>query len=641
MSQKIKKNIVKGHLRGILDENTTVNDEARTVELIWSTGFKGMRSGWDGNYLEELSMKPEHVDMSRLTSGAPLLDSHKSWELKDVIGVVERAWLENGVGKAVVRFSSDPEADKIFQKVKEKVLRNVSIGYQVRKYEDVTQKGENVPTFRATSWMPMEISIVPVGFDPHAQVRSQQEETFEVEIESTVEAEPQETKPEDSNTSLNEPTAQPNPEPEAQRNQTMTDAEKKALEAAKAAEKQRQLEIRQAVRKAKLDEKFADELCNEDITVEQAAIRILDKVTSTQETIQTSVRVEVSGDNQSKRRENLEEAMLHRIDSKNFKMTDGAREFHGKSLLRAIETIVPRYSMESDSQYAKRAMASSDLPQALANVAEKGLQKAYELQPRTSSLWTRSDTLRNYKQFSQVKAGDFGNLAERAEGANFAEATFTDEQEVVTLKDYGIIHAFSSQMLVNDDLGVIARLATQGGVAASRLENKLAYDALKTNKTMSDGVALYDATHGNLGTAGAIEEASVSEAYKLMRKQSSVDGRDKLNLTPKYFVCGPDQEVAARKFFASIMPNETSNVNIWSGSMQIIVDAELTGNQYYFLADPSVIDTVVLYRLAGQESPQVESRIKFENNNLELKVAHACAAEPMDWRGIVKNAGQV
>lgn len=613
-----------GHLRSLINETPTINDETRTVELTWSTGFKGMRSGWDGPYYEELSMSPDHVDMSRLQTGAPLLASHDSQSLDSVIGVVERAWLEGDQGKALVRFSSDPTADKIYQKVKEKILRNVSVGYQVRKYEDVSQKGDKTPTYRATDWQPHEISIVPIGFDPNAQVRTNQI-INDVEIINTLTSDAPEG--DQKGTAMNED----------QKRELEIAAQKKAEQEAK----QRVLEITDAVRKSGLDNSLALELISQDITSDKARQIVLEKLAEKQtKPVQSaSPSVEVGTVNAEARQRGFEDAMLYQIDRRNFKVTEESKPFLGKSLLRAVEGIVPRYTMESDVSYSKRAMSSSDLPKALANLAEKGLQKQYELQPRTFELWSRPETLRNYKEFSQVKSGDYSSLIERPEGEEFQHGSIGEANEVAQIKDYGKIHAFTSQMLVNDDLSVLNRIASGGGVAVSRLENRLAYAALTTNKKMKDNVDLYHSTHGNLGTAGAISATSVAEAYKLMRKQTSTDGLDPLNLAPKFFVCGPDKEAEARQFFAAINAQQTSNVNIYSGSMSVIVDAQITGNQYYFLADPNVVDTIVCYRLEGQEQPSIESRVQFETNSLQLKIAHAFAAAPMDWRGIVKNAG--
>lgn len=630
MSKFIKKQINKGHLRSVIGDVPSESEDNRIIELTWTTGSKGLRSGWDGQYYEELSMDPKHVNMTRLQTGAPLLAAHNSHDLSAVIGVVERAWLEGNTGKALVRFSTDPDADKIYQKVKEKVLRNVSIGYQVRKYEDVSEKGDAVRTYRATNWEPHEISIVPIGFDPEAQIRSQENISTEVEIEVSS----------DEETIIEETSV-------------MTEEEKRALEAAakKQAvldEQKRQNEIRSLVRKANLGEPYADELLNTDgMTVDQARALVLERVIAAQaEAPKAPTKLEVTKDEGDKKRQGFEESILHRIDGVNFQVTDQAKQFAGKRLLRSLEEIFPRQMFESDSQYAIRAMGSSDLPLLLANVAHKSLQKRYELAPRTATKWTKQATLSDYKEHSQYRMGDFASLLKRQENGEYKQASVGEEKEIVQLEDYGRMYEFTAKMLVNDDLKALQILASESGVAAARLENKLCYDVLAyaagVGPTMGDNKALFDATaHNNLAASGAaISETTIGAMWKNMRQQETVDGEDKLNLTPSIFLCGPAQEIAARKFFSAVAATQTSDVNIFQNSMEIIVDAAISGNEYYAIASPSLIDTVTLFKLEGQEGPQVSSRVKFETDALQLKVSHTAAAKPIDYRGIQKNQGQ-
>ncbi len=54
----------------------TADAEARTVEVVWSTGAAVRRRDlWTGKRYEEvLSLDPAHVDLSRLNNGAPLLN---------------------------------------------------------------------------------------------------------------------------------------------------------------------------------------------------------------------------------------------------------------------------------------------------------------------------------------------------------------------------------------------------------------------------------------------------------------------------------------------------------------------------------------------------------------------------------------
>lgn len=153
---------------------TSVNESARTAELTWSTGATVKRFDWESGRTvnETLDLSPGAVDLKRLNSGAPLLDSHRADDLGRVIGVVESAWIANGEGRATVRFAEGAEVESIFRKVANRILRNISVGYLVREFRDMTKAGETVKSLLATSWEPVEISLVAVGADPGAIIRS-------------------------------------------------------------------------------------------------------------------------------------------------------------------------------------------------------------------------------------------------------------------------------------------------------------------------------------------------------------------------------------------------------------------------------------------------------------------------------------
>ena len=629
---KIKKMLPMNQLRAVISDSS-FNEEDRTVEIVWTTGAKGLRYGWDGRYYEELEVSERAVDMSRLSDGAPFLAVHNDRSLDAVVGVVERAWLEDGQGKAIVRFAKDEISERIFQKVKDRILRNISVGYRVDEYTDVTREGEEIPTYRATRWQPMELSLVPIGFDAGAKIRSQENQP---ENEVTIITRSVELTKE--NNLMGKEEKDLSSQPQQQAAAPAIDIEALKREAAEQ-ERQRVLEIKKAVRDAGLDEKLADEYITRGISSEQAKVNIemFAKYAAAPQ-VDSTVRVQTGVDERDKKRDAIVEAILYRIDSQNFKPSQG-NPYLGMSLLRMMEEFHPnRYGM-TDAMLARNAMSSSDLPYILSNVAEKAAQKKYELQPRTWSRWAKTATLRNYKTKDLVRSGDFASLQERKENGEFKRGSFGEEREQVQLKDHGIIMPFTRQMLINDDLGEIAKVTAQAGVAASRLENRLVYEQLKNNPTMGDGVALFHSSHGNLGTPDDIDDTSIGEAFKLMRKQQTVDKLDYLNLTPKYFICGPENEQKARKFLASITPTKTSDVNLFTGSMELIVDAEITDKSFYFAADPNLIDTVILYHLEGEEKPRVETRVDFETEAVEIKCAHAAAAKAVDWRGLVKNAG--
>ena len=159
--------------------------EDRTATLTWYTGT-AVRS-FDGRAAYEMrfSMEPTSIRMGRMASGsAPLLNSHRDYTVDDVIGVITKSWVENGIGKATVRFSKRAEVDPIWQDVQDGILRNASMGVAIHAIEDVTPKDASLRQVLVTDWEPEEVSLVPIGADPGAGFRFQrasgpQEETME------------------------------------------------------------------------------------------------------------------------------------------------------------------------------------------------------------------------------------------------------------------------------------------------------------------------------------------------------------------------------------------------------------------------------------------------------------------------------
>lgn len=154
----------------------SVDAETRTVTVNFYTGAVVDRYNfWTGEeWRLQLSTDPAHVDLSTLKTGrAPFLDGHMSWGgVRSTLGVVESAWLTDSGGMAKIRFSERPDVQGIFEDVKSGILRNVSVGAKINELKDITPKGEKIKTMLAVDWSPDEISLVPIGADPDAQVLS-------------------------------------------------------------------------------------------------------------------------------------------------------------------------------------------------------------------------------------------------------------------------------------------------------------------------------------------------------------------------------------------------------------------------------------------------------------------------------------
>lgn len=151
----------------------TLDKKARTFDVVWTTGAEvHRRDWWSGErWIEALEVSAKAIRLDRLNSGrANVLNNHATWSLDSVIGVVDRAWIEKGEGKATVRMSGRDEVAGLVEDIAGGIIRNISCGYITHTMTEEVRDG--VKLRRATDWEPVEISFVAVPADPDAGMRS-------------------------------------------------------------------------------------------------------------------------------------------------------------------------------------------------------------------------------------------------------------------------------------------------------------------------------------------------------------------------------------------------------------------------------------------------------------------------------------
>lgn len=151
------------------------DEETNQIDVIWTTGATVRRRTWDdGDYDEELVVRPEAVRLDRLNAGAPLLNTHWNFDIRDVIGSVVpgSAKIARGLGTARVQISRREDVAGIVQDIRDGVIRSISVGYKIHAIEKKARK-DKVPLHRVIDWEPMEISAVPIPADAGAHVRAE------------------------------------------------------------------------------------------------------------------------------------------------------------------------------------------------------------------------------------------------------------------------------------------------------------------------------------------------------------------------------------------------------------------------------------------------------------------------------------
>lgn len=629
----------------------TANMDARTVEMVWSSGAAvRRRDRMTGEaYDEVLVLDTGACDLSRLNGGAPFLNAHGAWDLSSVIGVVERAWIADGPhgpeGRAVVRFSDRADVEPIWRDVAAGIVRNVSVGYAVRSYE--ISDGD-VPMWRATAWQPLELSAVPVGADPGAGFRSaapthpcqlvrHQEDTMSDDAPATDQPEP-------------EPAAAPPPTAPAPPDPSVV------AERAVATERARIAGIYDAQGKLGVTRTVADGLVTRGVALDDARRVLIDEAAKadatreTRATMPTGMTIPGGQDETVTRRSAIEGALLHRFNPTANGLEGPAGEWRGLTLLEMARAVLDaegeRTRGLTRDEVATRALhAGSDFPRILAGVAGKTLRQAYEAAPRTFQPFCRQVTSPDFKDVHRVQLGEAPSLIEVKENGEISRGTIGEGEETYRLKPYGRIFGVTRQALINDDLGAFTRVPQMFGNAAARLEGDIVWGIFIANARMADGTALFHVNHKNVAAAGSkLSVDSIGKGRTNLARQTGLDGKTVLNIRPSFLIVPASLELAAEQLIAvNLVPARSMDaVPASIRTLAVIAEPRLDDAStiaWYLAADPAQIDTIEYAYLEGQIGVHIETRMGFDVDGIEIKARHDFAAKAIDWRGMYRDPG--
>jgi len=595
----------------------SVNTDARTVDVIWSTGAPVKRRDFDGNYVERLSLDAGSVDLSRLI-GASVLDAHRQTAVRDVLGTVRDAAVTGKEGTATIQFSARPEVEPIWQDVTAGILRHISVGYSVEEWADSLEDGTRVRT--ATRWTPHEISLVPSPADPGATVRMEENNM-----------EHQNTAPEDTQA------------------QTTNDNAGADVIQTRATIN---TEIRSIANVAGLDQSFVDGLIDRQADADEARRAAFDELAKRGggdiRTEQTRVEIIDSHDDPEVRARQMGEALYSRINP-GHELSEAARRYaYATPVDMAKELLTLRGGQVtglSPASIITRALhTTSDFPIILGDTVGRTLRDAYQTAPSGIRRLGRQTTAKDFRSINKLMLGEAPMLEKLNEHGEIKAGTMTEAKEAYKVETWARKIGITRQVLVNDDLGAFSDLARRMGQAAAETEARVLVDLLESNTgngpKMDDTKALFHVDHGNkAGTGAVISDATLSAARLALRTQKGLSG-EPIRVTPKYLLVPPALETEAEKWLASVAAAKAADVNPFSGSLSLVIEPRLaSATRWYITADPSEIDGLEFSYLAGGEGPQVESKSGWDVDGVEIRVILDYGAGFVDHRGWFANAG--
>jgi hypothetical protein len=590
---------------------------ARTVDVTWSTGAPVQRRDWATGrpFLEVLAMDPGTVDLSRLNAGAPVLNTHGSYELADQIGVVESAAIEGGQGRATLRLSERDDVAGIVADIAAGVIRNVSVGYVVDEWL-VTPATDTAPETRtATRWTPYEISFVPIPADAGAQVRAGHI--------------PQEDHP-------------------------MPDS----LPAATAATID---QLDAVARSCGLGADWTLAQLRAGATEHQARADGMLRYQQAAPAPVPAARAFIGG-GQDHRQAGMRAAMVDALAARmsGTQPTADAAPFMRLGLLDMLRADQEARGMNtrqaSPEELIRREFGgthtTSDFPNLLQGTGQRFLLMHYaRAQSPLRSVLSRVRTVSDFRDIHILRAGEAPILDKVAEGGEITHGTTQEGAETYKVATYAKIFSMSREAMINDDLQGFADFLSLMAAGAAETEARILVALLTANSgaggNLADGNPVFHSSRANVLTGGssaltadASGIAALGSARALMRKTTALDTLTPIAANPAFLLVSPDTETAADQVTTAITPRGVADANPFGGTITKLVEPRLSGKPWFLFADPLMAPVIeVAYLDASGPGPMLNSELGFDVLGIKFRAVLDFGAGLVGWRGAVRSAG--
>jgi ATP-dependent protease ClpP protease subunit len=404
----------------------------------------------------------------------------------------------------------------------------------------------------------------------------------------------------------------------------------------------------------------SDCLADPRMTIEAAQNRLLVHVGAAGQPLNGGYRVEAGADERDGERARIVDAMLARAGVITGAAAEAARQdnpFARATLLHIAEHTLIRAGINTRSlgrdEIAQRVLAmqgTSDFPVLMENVLNRMLIGGYNLQAFTWSRFCSVGTLSDYRPHNRYHLSSFSDLKEVNEHGEYENGVLGDAaKETIQGKRKGRILQLTPEVIVNDDLGGLQRIASALGQAAGRTIEKDVYALLALNAglgpTMNDGKTLFHADHGNIAAVAAVPSvASFDASRQQMGNQKDPAGNDFLDITPAIWLGplslgGSARAVNAAEYDDDSQKNQRKP-NISRGMYRDVVDSpRLSGTAWYSFADPNIEPVIEVAFLDGIREPRLEQETNFRTDGLSWKATHRYGTAGVGYRGATRNAG--
>ena len=589
----------------------TVSARAVTLGAPIDMGARTAPDGSAGPWA--LQLDPAGLIADRFT-GAPVLTQHGSTEVLDQVGVVLSHRIEADGLVVVVQFGERDLAAQIFTDVSAGVLRAVSIGLNLLTYELAADMppaegspGTNSPDlgdprlFIATSWQPIELTIVSIGADPSALFLAY--------------APPAGVAP-----------------------------DREFLAALHARAVAADINPEEILTMTEVPMPSRQELNNR---LQTAVAAQFPPIFAGMSNGQADPRVS--------KIDRMADALASR--AMGAKPSASARDFMGLSVVEMARICLQdsgakfsRFDFNNPARVIELSHSTSDFPLLTQSVAQRLLIMGYERAPAAikSVAALRSD-IRDFRDVTAIRFGGVGRLTLTPEAGSVVGATVVEAGESYHVRTYARRFVISREAMTNDDLSAFTEASIFGGAAAeteaAELVAMLAANS-GAGPTMRDTLPLFRTAANNLafsgaggGSVAALDVTNVASAVALMRRHTDPAG-NLVAAQPDILLVGASRELAARQLLSAVTAGTLANVNPYTAAFTLVVEPRITGTEWYLFSDPDRVRVLELGTLAGTNgAPKVEVFTEAATLGLTFRVVHDFGIGVVGRAGCWKNPG--
>ncbi|MBI1386287.1 MAG: hypothetical protein GC150_15380 [Rhizobiales bacterium] len=300
--------------------------------------------------------------------------------------------------------------------------------------------------------------------------------------------------------------------------------------------------------------------------------------------------------------------------------------------------------VEFDEARFNEAIGSSTFGSVLGNSIHRRLLADYRIEG-IYDVWRRVAgtpvPIADFRMNDRTRIGGYGDLPDVDENHPYLELTSpTDEMSQYKVKKKGGLETITLEAIKNDDVSAIQRVPIKMSRAAKRTLSKFVLDFIRTNPTIYDSVALFHASHANLGST-ALSAASIAAGRLAMKSQTEPGSGDKLG-TPARILMVPDalEETAADIFRRSTNHDKTFVQSLVLDILPIWYWTDVT--DWALAADPMDLPGMEIGFLDGEEDPAIliqdapNQGSVFSHDAITYKIRHVYGGNITDYRAYYK-----